>query len=133
MIKSRDNLIGAYAFLVGIVLALGVGIIPALTGQSVNMAIKHTSTVYALLAISGILVGIFNAGGKNSNTFLLAAVSVVISSYMGLSSIALINNIFIVNINIGLMFTSTFNALLMLFIPATIIVALKSVFAISSV
>lgn len=132
-IKSRENLIGAYAFLIGVILALAIGILPTLFNQSLKVTTQYINIVYGILALSGIIVGFFNSGGRDSDKFLLASTSIVIVSYMGLSSIDVIKQIALLSLDIGLMLISTFNALMMLFIPATIIVALKTVFSISTV
>jgi len=132
-IKSRENLIGAYAFLFGVVVALAIGIVPVFVGQSGEVTSEYASWVYAILAITGILVGASNFGSKDLTTFLLASLAVVIVSYMGLSSVNLIKDVVIIKINLGLMLISTFNALLILFIPVTIIVALRTVFSIANV
>jgi len=62
---------------------------------------------------------------------LFASVSIVVVSYVGISGMVL--NAAISGIQIGKVVSSVLGSLLMLFVPATIIVALKSVFSISTI
>ncbi len=120
-IRARENVVGAWAFLVGIILAILVGIF---TGGSTNAYI-----VWALFAL-GLVVGYF-VSEKDVRTFLLASVSLVIVSYIGISGMSL--NSAIWGVWVGKPISSVFASLLTLFVPATIVVALKTVFSISSI
>jgi len=119
--KSRENLIGAWAFLIGVILAVIIGLFQSNLGA--------TSTLfYSLLVILGILVGVLNTADKDSVTFLLASLALVIVSGMGQSTL-----IFLSNLTPVLSYLSAIlSALLVMFIPATIIVALKTVFSIAT-
>ena len=127
MLKSSENTIGAWAFLIGVVLAILIGLsttllpIPALTTYS-----KH---IYAALVFLGILVGFVNTTGRDSQTFLIAGAVLVIVSRFGMDSVSGS----VIGIDLRDAVTSVFSALLVLFAPATIIVALKTVFSISRV
>ncbi|MBX4212328.1 hypothetical protein KW787_02630 [Candidatus Pacearchaeota archaeon] len=122
MIRSRENLIGAWAFLVGVLLSVGVGLFAGLFA-SVNQILL------GILAILGIVAGYF-VSERESKTFLVASVSLVIVSYAGISGLVL--SAAIAGIDIGKIISSTLGALLMLFVPAAVIVALKTVFSIST-
>ncbi len=112
----RTNSIGAWAFLIGVVLAIILGLFSAkLAGIQ--------GIVLLILLIVWLLVGLFNVSGGESSKFLLAGIVLVIVSSMGQD--AMPGGI------IGGYLASVLNALLVLFIPATIVVALKSVFAIA--
>lgn len=113
-IKSKENLVGAWAFLIGVILAIVIGLFKAQLGATAENAIL------ALLVILGLVVGLLNVGDKDIHTFLLAGLALVIVSYMGTNVLVIIPQI-----------SEILNALLILFIPATIIVALKSVFSIA--
>ena len=121
VIKARENVFGAWAFSAGIVLAILVGIF---AGDRINPYF-----VWGLVGL-GIIVGLFVAQ-KDVQTFLLASVSVVIVSYVGISGMVL--NAAIKGVQIGTLISSVLGALLMLFVPATIVVAIKTVFSISKV
>lgn len=108
--KQKRSL-GAWAFLIGVVLALILGLFDV-TGATGDMI------VIALILI-GIVVGLLNVGGEETSGFLLAALALVIASSLGGSviTIPILNNIL--------------SAILILFVPTTIIVALKSVYEIA--
>jgi hypothetical protein len=118
-IRSRENLFGAWAFLIGIVLAVVVGIF---TGTRTN------PLILGILAVLGLIVGYF-VSEKNVQTFLLASVSLVIVSFAGIQGLVL--DAAIRGIDIGKIISSILGTLLVLFVPATVIVALKTVFALA--
>lgn len=122
VIRSRENVVGAWAFLIGVVLAVLTGIITVFTRVSIN------PLLLGFLALLGIVVGYFVAE-KDVQTFLLASVSLVLVSFAGIQGLVL--SAAIGGINIGRIITSVLGSLLFLFVPATIIVALKTVFSIS--
>lgn len=118
-IRYRESLWGAWAFLIGIVLAVLVGI----------FAESRTSPiVLGILALLGIILGFF-VSEKEVQTFLLAAVSLVIVSFAGIQGLVL--DAAIRGVNIGKIVSSVLGTLLVLFVPATIVVVLKTVFAIA--
>ncbi|MAG28240.1 hypothetical protein CMI47_22170 [Candidatus Pacearchaeota archaeon] len=118
-IKARENLIGAWAFLIGVVLAVVVGVF---AGSNIN------PVILGILALLGVVVGYF-VSEKDIQTFLLAAVSLVIVSFAGIQGLVL--SAAVLGVDIGRIISSILGALLVLFVPATIIVALKVVFSIS--
>ena len=118
-IRARENILGAWAFLAGIVLAVIVGIF---AGDRINPYI-----LWILVGL-GLIVG-YMVSEKNAHTFLIASASLVIVSYVGISGMVL--SAAISGAQIGKMISSILGALLMLFVPATIIAALKTVFSIS--
>jgi len=122
VIKSRENLIGAWAFLAGVVLAVAVGIITSFS------RINTSPIILGVLALLGITVGYFVAE-KDIQTFLYASVSLVIVSFAGIQGLVL--DAAIRGIEIGHIISSVLGALLVLFVPATIVVALKVVFSIA--
>lgn len=131
-IRSRENLVGAWAFLIGIILALGVGI---LSFGELN------PFIFGIILVLGLVVGFFiNVDERDAHSFLLASVSVVIVSFAGISSIQNlvtfagwrgIKDIEIIGLVVGGYVSGTLGALLMLLIPATIVVAIKSLFSIA--
>lgn len=122
MVKSKENLVGAYAFLIGVVLAV-------ILGLSQKYIVGTTSNLpYAILVILGLIVGFMNTGDKDSTTFLLASVSLVIVSALGQNALIYLSNLPILS-----SLTEILKALVVLFVPATIIVALKTVFSIANV
>jgi len=115
MAKKLTNLIGSWAFLLGIILAVVSGI---LIGLNV-VELTDNSLMIALMVI-GILIGLFNVTQKESTPFLLSGTVLIIASSMGASilmSVPLAGAILL--------------CLLIIFVPATIIVAIRNVFNLS--
>lgn len=127
VLKSRENVAGAWAFLIGVILAILIGISTSLFDFGFIESFK--GQFYAILILIGLFVGVVNVGGKDSQTFLIAGVSLVIVSGFGMESVT---GSFI-GLGIGELVRSIFGALLALFVPATIVVAIKSVFSIARV
>lgn len=103
--------LGAWAFLVGVVLAVIIGLI---SGGNIS------ALWVAILAILGLIVGFLNVTDKESTPFMTAGVVLVIVSALGgevMSSVPLAQGVLV--------------AMNILFVPATVIVALKSVFSIA--
>jgi len=125
-IIAKENFVGAWAFLIGVIIAIAIGI--STTLFSIPILVKYSSAIYAILVILGIVAGFsINTSRKDSQTFLLSGVVLVIVSKFGMESV--VGSL--IGIGIGDIVTSIFAALLVLFVPATIIVALKTVFGIS--
>ena len=124
---SHENTVGAWTFLVGVILATVIGISSALF--PVSIITKYSAPIYGLLFIIGLFVGYMNVVGRDSQTFLLAGAVLVIVSRFGMESVAGS----LIGIGAHDLVTSVFGALLALFVPATIVVALKTVFSIAKV
>ena len=109
--SSTVNLVSSWAFLIGVVLAVILG---ALAGSS-GEGIKPIWTL--VLVVIGIAVGLINVTGKEANPFLLSGAVLILASSMGsavLGEVPYLNEIF--------------EALLAIFVPSTIIVAIKNAF-----
>jgi hypothetical protein len=105
MAKKGGSSLGAWAFLVGLILAIIFGFLTA-----------ETWLIWVLVVL-GVIVGLLNITDKEVKPFLTAGtILVIVSALSGsvFSTIPYLNTIF-------------YN-ILTLFVPATIIVALKSVF-----
>ncbi len=112
--KIKKNLIGRWSFLIGIVAAVTIGIFSAQVDASTY------NIVLLVLILLGIILGLFNVTNKESNQFLLAGLSLVIVSFIGKGILMIIPEV-----------GKILSSLLVLFVPATIVVALKSVFDIT--
>jgi len=127
VLKSKENTIGAWTFLIGVILAIGIGIFTTLL--PIPALIEYSPEIYVILVLIGLTVGFLNVTGKESQTFLIAGAVLVVVSKFGLESVTGT----IIGIGIGDAVASVFGALIALFAPATIIVALKTVFSIAKV
>jgi hypothetical protein len=125
-IRARENVVSAWAFLIGIILAIIVGLF---SGASAN------PIVILIVVILGLIVGIF-VSEKDVQTFLWASVSVVLASFAGIQGMATdvaIRGVTVRGIEIGRSISSILGALLFLFVPATVVVAIKTVFSLSTI
>ncbi len=128
VVRARENLIGAYAFLIGVILAVIIGLSTTLI--SLKFISDNNTMIYGLLIFLGLIVGFaVNMNSKDSQTFLIAGAVLVIVSSLGMESVT---GSFI-GIKIASVMKSIFGALSAMFVPATIIVALKTVFNISNI
>ncbi len=122
MVRSKENLLGAYAFLTGVVLAIVLGIF--------NKSLESAGSLfYSALIIIGLIVGFMNSGDKNSSTFLLASLSLVIVGAFGTEPLKYVS----MNNQIVTYLRNILYSLIVLFVPATIIVSLKTVFAMAKI
>ena len=113
MVKKSKNLIGAWTFLIGVILAIVLGLF--------NMYLGPNSTyILWVLVVLGIVIGLLNITNKESSGFLLASLALVVVGYMGQGVLGIIPQI-----------GAILSALLVLFVPATIIVALRIMFDIA--
>jgi len=107
------NLFGSWAFLIGVLLAVVVGILAGL-----EVADLQNTVLVSILMVIGIIVGLFNITAKESNTFMTSGIVLILASFFGAQIMA--------NIPIAIY---TLGALLLIFVPATIIVAIRNVFS----
>ncbi len=106
---KKGNLIGSWAFLVGFILAIIFGFIGNLN-----------NTLVWTLVIIGVIVGLLNVADEEASPFLISGAVLIIASSMGQEAVSAISQI-----------EGMLNALLLIFVPATVIVAIKNVFALA--
>ena len=107
--SGKGNLIGSWAFLIGVILAIVLGAIGEVGG-----------IMATILVIVGLIVGLLNIADEEASPFLMSGAVLIIAGGLGadqLSAIPLVNGIL--------------QALLTIFVPATIIVAVKNVFSLA--
>lgn len=120
-IRSRENRVSAWAFLIGVVLALIGGMLSALYGDL-------NPFLLGLLLVLGLIIGFMGVSPNDISKFMTSSVSLVIVSFAGSAGI---RNIEFLNWQVGNIVSSTLGALLVLLVPATIVVAIRSLFSIS--
>lgn len=103
---KSSNKIGSWAFLIGVLLAVVLGV------TDIN------STWAWVLVVIGLIIGLFNITEAETHSFLMASVMLLIAAYTGKSALSATP-----------LFGDILNALLMVFVPATVIVAVKHVFS----
>lgn len=104
--KNAGNVVGSWAFLVGVLLAVVLGLIG-----------NFSQTWMIVLVVIGLLVGLLNVVGDETTPFMMSGVVLIIASAFGG---AVLSNVPLVS--------SVLNSLLVIFVPATVIVAIKNVF-----
>jgi hypothetical protein len=107
MAKNKGNKIGGWAFLIGVILAIVLGALGSLN-----------ATWLWVLVVIGVIVGFLNIADEEASPFLLSGTVLVIVSALGQGSLA----------SAGAMLNNILNALLAIFVPATVIVAVRNVF-----
>lgn len=129
VIRAEENSAGAWAFLIGVILAIVIGLSTS-SFFSLSKITEYSPQIYAVLVILGLFVGFsIKVSSKDSQTFLLAGTVLVVVSRFGMESVTGS----LIGVGIGDTVASTFAALLVLFVPATIIVALKTVFSLARI
>ena len=111
--------IGSWAFLLGIFIAIIAGAL-LLTDKS-NPAL---TTVTSFLVLLGTIVGLLNITRKETNSFLLASVVLVLVSGFGITVYSDV-------LKVGPYLQAMLVAILQFVVPATIIVALKAIFSLA--
>ncbi|MFA5993090.1 MAG: hypothetical protein WC796_05275 [Candidatus Pacearchaeota archaeon] len=124
MTKNSWEKVGSWAFLIGVILALVLGIYTGVTGAAL------TSYWILILVIIGLIVGFLNITGKETTPFLLSGVVLIIASALGGGVFARAEGA-VLGINLGLVIGNILGTLMAIFVPATIIVAIKNVFALA--
>ncbi len=115
MVKG-GNKIGSWAFLVGVILAVVFGL-----GLTNGAAPWMVSLVFIL----GIVVGLLNVTAGEVHAFLTAGAVLVIVASLGSTSVAAVGG------SAGTYLTGLLSGIQLLFVPATIVVAVKHVFVIA--
>lgn len=110
--------IGSWAFILGVIIAVVAGVLQAQSGSQSPMLIS-------LLIVLGLVVGFLNVTGKETTSFLIATVSLVIVTSMGGDVTGKVANV-------GPYISGVLGSIMTFVVPATIIVALKSVYALAS-
>jgi hypothetical protein len=106
--SSGAAMLGKWAFLIGVLLAVIFAFVTA------------TSWLAWLLVVLGLIVGLLNIDAGETSAFLLAGTVLALMGFLGGQSLSSV-----------LYLGAIFDNLLALFVPATVIVALKSVFALA--
>jgi hypothetical protein len=111
--------LGSWAFIIGVGIALIAGIFSGASAQT-------KTVVTSILVVLGLIVGFLNVTGRETTPFLLAAVSLVIvtSPNLGGASFGGVDHV-------GPYLQGVLSSITTFVIPATIIVALKAIYALA--
>ena len=105
MAKSKGNLIGSWAFLIGVIIAIVLGFMGTLS-----------DTMRIVLVVIGLIVGLLNIADEEVSPFLMSGVVLIIASSLGANEVSTISWL-----------GGMLSALLLIFVPAVVIVAIKNV------
>jgi hypothetical protein len=108
-VRMRDNRLGSWSFLIGLILAVVLGL--GLT--------SYQKELTWILFLMGVVVGLVNVTAHETQSFLTAGTILALLSFLGIQVGVFDGAEAIANILRGI---------LTLFIPATIVVALKAVY-----
>ena len=129
VIKAQENSFGAWAFLAVVVLAVVIGLSTS-SFLSLPNIVKYSPYIYGILVLLGLVIGFsIQISNRDSQLFLIGGAVIVIVSKFGLETVS----VSLIGIGIDTVASSTFAALLSLFVPTTIVVALKTVFSLARV
>ena len=103
------DFIGSWAFVIGLIIAIVLGLVGNLSGVWV-----------IVLVFFGLIVGLLNITREETTPFLISGTALVIVSALGGS--------FFYNVEV---LANVLGTLLVIFVPATVIVAVKNIFNLS--
>ena len=103
---------GHYAFFIGAILAVIAGLFAGLIPDTV---------VITLLVVLGLIVGLLNITVKETSTFLIAAIALMLAGVVNLGLIPYV----------GLYLRSILTNIVVFVVPAAIIVALKTIYSLA--
>jgi len=123
----KTEKIGEYAALLGVVIAVLVGLAAASAGL---ISGATSAWISVLLVVLGIIVGLTTITEKEITAFLIAAIALVVGS-VTVPAFAAFSNVTELEA-LGRILTVIFQGIATLIAPAAIIVAFKSVYALAS-
>jgi len=122
---------GARAFVMGIVIAIAIGVFSLLFSMRVlapNVTTEQlhnfNTVAYISLIVFGILIGVLINSGEKSKQYLMSGIVILIVSGFGRGVLKGT----LVGIKLGNFISTIFSAIAVLFVPITIIAAIKTVF-----
>lgn len=109
--KNQGNKLGSWSFLIGVILALIVGVIQT---SGLSQGVTY------FLVVLGVIIGLLNIADEEVHPFLMAGLVLVIVGTLGQGVVSAVP-----------LFDRILQSLTVLFVPATIVVALKYVFSLA--
>ena len=110
MAKQTHNLLGGWAFLIGVLLALVLSFVSSMD-----------SRWNAVLLVIGLIIGFLNVKGSEVQPFMMSGAVLIIASWFGVD---------VIQTTIPFI-GDMLNKLLIVFVPAVIVVSIRNVFMIS--
>ncbi|HLP80301.1 MAG TPA: hypothetical protein VK158_06705 [Acidobacteriota bacterium] len=113
--KNSLNKVGSWAFIIGVIIAAGLGLLAM---------VVDITWLLAILVIAGLIVGFLNVSGSETHRYLIASAVLVIVASLGAASMSTIPVI-------GGYLAGTLQTLLLFVVPAAVVVSLKEIYVIS--
>ncbi len=117
--SGAGNLLGGWSFLVGLVLAVLLGL--GFTGA-------YGSQMLWAVFLLGLVVGLLNITAGETSAFLTSGTVLVLVSYLGASVLSDAAATGLLGVDV---LVNVLNSVLTLFVPATMVVALRAVFGLA--
>ncbi|MFH0715086.1 MAG: hypothetical protein V1977_05005 [Candidatus Diapherotrites archaeon] len=118
---------GEYAFIIGVILAIIVGLIVGFAGTDLISGSVASWLAFIFLVI-GILVGLLNIKDKEATNFLIAAIALLVAS--ATAQWLILDNI---GVGLGTAILAILQNIGIFVAPAAVIVALKAVWSMAKI
>lgn len=118
MAKKNSNVVGSWAFTIGVIVALLLGFLSNWFSPAAEQ------WLVVALVIIGLAVGWLNVTGSETHQFLITAAILVFVSGAAVGTFGTLGQF-------GTWLSGAFQYLMVLFVPATVVVAIKAVFALA--
>jgi len=116
-----DKKIGEYSFIVGVVIAVVLGLFAAQIKEPIS------SVLVSLLVVLGLVVGFLNVVGKETKDFLMVGIILLLAAYVGgAAELARV-------MYVGKYLAAIFNNIMAFVLPAIIVVGLKDIMKMAKV
>jgi|TARA_B100001964_G_C14159652_1_gene566035 hypothetical protein len=117
-----EKKVGHYSFVIGVIIAV-------LLGLALPLGDVLTQWLTSILVVLGLVVGFLNVTGKETTEFLTVATILVIVAFAGGNAYQSLGAVQLV----GTYIMGILNGILTFVVPATVVVALKDVIALSKI
>lgn len=114
-----DRKVGNYSFIIGVIIAVMLGL-------ALPLGEQITAVLTSLLVVLGLIVGFINVTGKETIEYLTVATVLVIVAFAGSAEGTLSGVVYI-----GIYLQGIFKAIMAFVVPATVVVGLKHIMALS--
>ena len=114
-----DKRVSHYSFIIGVIIAV-------ILGLALPLGAQVTAVLTSLLVLLGLIVGFLNVTGKETQEYLLVATVLVIVTFAG-SAEGTLSGVMYIGAYLG----GIFKAMMAFVVPATVVVGLKEILALS--
>lgn len=127
MTEEYGSKYGAWLFLLGVLLALLVGVF-----SSLDVVAQNLGTLYGVLALLGLIVGLINVTAKESDSFLIATIALMLTAASLAPALLLLADLNPALKSVADAVTGLLGALAVFVSPAAAVVAVRSIYHLAS-